>query len=457
MIRLGFRASPVLRKMSLNNNNAAATVSPHSSYNRKVYVVGGKITPFIGKGHPDFISKGHPDFGKKNNPTLEEHLQAAVTGCIEETKVNPSLIEKAWIGNFAGELFSNQGHLGAAVVGALPELKYKPVMRVEAACASGGIAFASAVESIQAGSNVCLVVGAEVQTTVSPRQGGDYLARAAHYSRQRALDDFTFPALFAQRVKAYTQKYNVSLEDIARVSVKAYGNANKNALAHMKAVKMDLEGTKASDKNPAFLKNPELQPFIKTSDCSQVSDGAAAMIVVSEEGLKLLGKDKKDCIEVLAVSLATGNLYEDADFTVMDTTQAAAKRAFQQTGLTPNQVQIAEVHDCFAIAEILMYEAIGWANPGEGTKLVKEGATNINGRIPVNTGGGLIGFGHPVGATGIKQVLEVFRQMKGLCGEYQVPNIPSIGLTANMGGSDKTSVVSLFANTTNSDSPRSKY
>src|SRR5690606_2813095 len=163
-----------------------------------------------------------------------------------------------------------QGHLGAALVGVHPDLVNKPAMRVEGACASGGLALASAVESIQAGTDVALVAGVEVQTTVSARTGGDYLARASHYARERSLDDFTFPALFAARVKAAREAYGLTDEDLGRVAVKAYANANRNPLAHMKAVTLDLETASASDdRNPCFLSNPDLKPHMRMSDCSQ--------------------------------------------------------------------------------------------------------------------------------------------------------------------------------------------
>jgi len=414
---------------------------------RRVFVLGGAITPFIGKKHPDFIWSRHPDFGKRENPTLEETITAAVLGALESTGVPAAAVEKAWIGNFVGELFSQQGHLGAAVVGAHPDLMYKPVMRVEGACASGGLAFASAVDAIRAGADVTLVVGAEVQTTASARTGGDYLARAAHYSRQRPIDDFTFPALFAKRNKACQESINVTDHDLGLLAVKAYGNANRNPLAHMKAVKMDIETAgSVNDRNPGFLSNQELQPWVKMSDCSQVSDGGAAMIVVSEDGLRKLGKTEADAIELIGFSQTTGNLYEDGDPTAMQTTVVAAERAYHQANVGPSDIQVAEVHDCFTITEILMYEALGFAERGHGVDLVRDGSTQLDGKIPVNTGGGLVGFGHPVGATGVKQVLEIYRQMKGLCGDYQLATRPAIGLTANMGGDDKTVVIGIYKN-----------
>ena len=324
---------------------------------------------------------------------------------------------------------------------------YKPVMRVEGACASGGLAFASAVESIQAGTDITLVVGVEVQTTKSAREGGDILARASHYARQREIDDFTFPALFGRRTKHYREAFGVSEEDIGRAAVKAYANANKNPLAHMRAVTMDFETARAAgDRNPNFLSNEEFAPYIKMSDCSQVSDGGSAMIVVSEEGLAKLGKTESDAIEVLTVAHATGNLWEDGDLTRLGTTHTAAQRAYAAAGLAPSDVGVAEVHDCFTVTEVMMTEALGFADFGKGGELLKEGRTEITGDIPVNTGGGLVGFGHPVGATGVKQVLEIYRQMKGQCGDYQIAEPPSVGMTANMGGDDKTVVVGLYRN-----------
>lgn len=414
---------------------------------RRAFVIGGHTTPFLGKKHPDFIWKGHPDFGKRDNPTLEDTISAAVNGALAATGTPVEAVEKAWIGNFVGELFSNQGHLGAAVVGANPGLMYKPVMRVEGACASGGLAFASALDAIGAGTDVALVIGAEVQTTASARQGGDYLARASHYARQRAIDDFTFPALFAQRVKDCKAAYGLSDEDLAHASVKAYANANKNPLAHMKAVTMDFATAASSGpENPAFLSNAELAPFMKMSDCSQVSDGGSALIVVSEAGLAKLGKQPSDAIEVVALAQTTGNLYEDGDPTRLDVTAEAARRAYATAKLSPKDIGVAEVHDCFTVTELLMMEALGFADYRQGGAMIREGRTAIDGDLPVNTGGGLVGFGHPVGATGVKQILEIYRQMKGRCGAYQVPRIPTHGLTANMGGNDKSVVVGIFRN-----------
>ena len=182
------------------------------------------------------------------------------------------------------------------------------------------------------------------------------------------------------------------------------------------------------------------------SDCSQVSDGGAAIVLASEEGLRKLGKSPEDCVELVSYGLATGALGSVQDYTALDTTRRSANEAYGDAGCSADDIDVCEVHDCFAVTEILMLEALGFAAPGQGGAISRDGETRLDGRIPVNTGGGLMAFGHPVGATGVKQVLEIFRQMKGLCGDYQLATTPAIGMTANMGGDDRTSVTMVLRN-----------
>lgn len=410
---------------------------------RSVYIAAQAITPFIGKGNPDFIFKGHPDFGTRENPTLEGHMTGALLKLFEDYNIDAGMIQRGYVGNFGGEMFSNQGHLGAMVARADPKLARTGIARMEAACASGGVGIVAAVDAIQAGLDIVLVVGAEVQTTVRAREGADFLARASHYESERSIDEFTFPAILARRAKAYKETYGLTERDLAHFSVKAYANANRNPLAHMHAVKMTMEQAEsAGENNPQILSNPDLKPHLKVSDCSQVSDGAAAIILASEEGLRKLGRAMKDCVALKSYGFATNPLGQVEDFLRLDTAAAAAEEALGDAGISPDDVQVAEVHDCFTIAELQMYEAIGWAEKGKGMELIHSGRTTLEGDTPVNTGGGLIGFGHPVGATGVKQAAEIFRQMKGLCGDYQIQRDLKTGLTMNMGGDDRT-VVSL--------------
>ena len=157
-----------------------------------------------------------------------------------------------------------------------------------------------------------------------------------------------------------------------------------------------------------------------------------------------MGECQGDPVDIVACEVACGPLGQVADLTKMDVTAAAASKAYAQAGWNATDIEVAEVHDCFSITEALICEALGFCGDGEGTQLAAEGATSLNGRIPVNTGGGLMAFGHPVGATGIKQAFEIFRQMNGLCGDYQMESSPARGLCANMGGDDRTSVVTLL-------------
>lgn len=428
----------------------------------RVFIVGGHITPFIGKGSKLFIDKKHPDFGKKENKNLEQLLQETVSKTISATKLTgkESLIDSIAVGNFLGELFSNQGHLGAGVVGALNfgkavgqanPLQYKPALRVEGACASGGLALMTSVDAVKAGSaDIAMTIGVEVQTTASARQGGDYLARAADYRRQRGIDDFTFPCIFAKRMKYIMEKKHFSMEDTARVAAKAYANGNQNPLAHMHTKKVSFEqANTAGPTNPNFLGNETYKNFLRITDCSQVSDGGAGVVVASEAGLQKLGLSVNDpsLVEIKSLACAAANLWEDPeDATVMFTSKKAAEKALASAGVKPSDLNVAELHDCFSIAELLMYEALGIAEYGKGKDLIRNGDTALDGRIPVNTGGGLISFGHPVGATGVKQVMEIYRQMKGLCGPYQLKKIPSLGATINMGGDDKTAVSTVLQN-----------
>ena len=415
--------------------------------NRRVFVLGGDHTTFLGKNHPDFIWKRHPDFGKRDNPTLDEHLESAIRLALAATGLDPARIQKGYVGNFAGELFVQQGHLGALVSRVVPELEGVPFARVEGACASGALAVVGCLEAIQAGYDVTLAVGAEVQTSVSAREGAAFLARAAHFATESGYDDFTFPAMFARRAKAYKAATGATDEEIAHVTVKAYGNGNRNPKAHMSAVKMTLEqAAYPSDSNPCFLRNEEVRDHLKMSDCSQVSDGGSAMFLVSEEGLRSLGLTPEDAIEIIGYGQATSALGRVADDTRLNNTQRAAEEAYASAGLAARDMEIAEVHDCFAVTEVLMAEALGFAPYGQGAALAREGRSALTGDIPINTGGGLLAFGHPVGATGVKQVLEIARQMRGQCGDYQVQRTLRHGISANMGGDDRTSVCVILRN-----------
>lgn len=409
---------------------------------RKVFVVGGAHSPFLGKGHPEFRKPKDPEGA---NPTLEEHLRRAVGAAFEATGVAPASVSKGWVGNFLGELFARQGHLGSMLAGVHADLAGKPFGRVEGACASGALAVLGCAEAIQAGHDVTLAAGVEVENTVRGRDGVEFMARAAHYAKTRSLSQFTFPYLFARRAKHYVESTGAEREDLARVVVKARRNATRNPLAHLHAVApLTLEQALPSEANPHFLEedNP-FREWITMADCTQFVDGASALLLASREGLDRLGIAPEQTTELVAFGHTTCGLDTEQPPERLVNMEAAAQQAYADAGISAVSVDVAEVHDCFSITELQMYEALGFAPPGEGYQLIREGHTEIDGRLPVNTGGGLLGFGHPVGATGVKQVLEVHRQLRGLCGDYQVGRELTWGLTANLGGDDHTGVVTL--------------
>lgn len=414
---------------------------------RPIFVVGGAHSTFLGRGRPEFIWKGHPDYGAKSNPTLEAHMQRATLDAFEATGVAPGAIQKAYVSNFLGECFSRQGHLGAMLAAVHPDLEGIPIARIEAACASGAAAIAACMDAMQGSVDVTMVVGVEVETNSSTRDGIDYMARAAHYEQSRDWDSFTFPYVFARRAKHYKEAFGATDLDIGHVVAKAYGNANKNPYAQMHSVTMDAEwAATVSDHNAHFLSDPDYRAHIKQADCTTFTDGGSAVILATSEGLERLGIPRSQCTEILSYGHSVAGLGKETDPTRLANMARAAQQAYADAGLQASEMQVAEVHDCFSINELQHYEALGLCDWGQAPTLLTSGATSIEGRIPVNTGGGLLGFGHPIGATGVKQVLEVWRQMKGQCGDYQMPNTPMYGVTANLGGDDRTGVVMVHRN-----------
>jgi len=410
---------------------------------QRIFVVGGAHTPFLGKGHPDFVWKRHPDFGIRNNPSLQQMMGSAARGALETTRIDASQVDKAWVSNFLGECFARQGHLGSMLVAEVPGLAGKPIARVEAACASGGAAILACIDALHGpGCDITLAVGAEIETNVPGREGVEHMALAAHVAEQRHLEFAVFPWFFARRAKAWKEAFGGTDTDIARVVVKAYANAARNPLALKQAVAMDLESARMpSEKNRTFLEDATLHDHIKLHDCTDFTDGASAVVLATEAGLTKLGIDRGTCTEIVATGHTVQALGAETDPTQMTNVRAAAEIAYADAGITPSDVGLAEVHDCFAITEIQLMEALGFCDLGGAGQLLADGSTDIDGPIPVNPGGGLLGFGHPIGATGVKQVVEIWRQMQGRCGDYQLSARPEIAVSANLGGDDRTAVV----------------
>jgi len=410
--------------------------------NKKIYMIAGYNTISMGTGRKEFNPK-------KERPGLEHYLKEAGQETLRQIG-GAANVDEGVIGNFMASRFNKQGHIGAFMPMIDAGLKYKPSLRVEGACASGGLALVSGIKAALSGSaEVVLAMGVEVQNTVKAIYGADILAGAGWFPRRKEGHAYFFPGQFSDRAGAYYEK--IGREKARKAMAKWYRNAVENARLCPTAQEFD---NKVADLEAQGLMEPNPKSFtdhLNVFDCSKVSDGASAIAIVTEEGLKRTGIALKDAVEVIAVGHAVDDITAlPEDLTRLTTIAQAAKEALGLAGITADQLATVETHDCFSIAGILGMEAIGLAEEGKGADFVLEGHTSRNGKIPVNTTGGLIGWGHPTGATGVHQAVTIWEQMTGRAGAAQI-NIPAdrpYGLTVNMGGDDKTVVAIVFKKTT---------
>jgi acetyl-CoA acetyltransferase len=399
------------------------------------------------------IGVGRTDFKRnlrKENKGLRDVIVEAGKAALADAGIDPAEVQAGFVGNFAAGLYTRQLHLGSFLTDIDPKLRGIATLHTEAACASGSVAVVTAAKLVQAGvHDVMIVVGAEQQKTMSPAEGADVLAAAGDWTNEKPrFGEHMFPKLFAHIASIYNQKYGVTEKQLALVSVKNYAHAKRNPLAQMRDNPLTMEyATSESEKNPRFA------PPLKITDCSQITDGAAAIVLCSGRALKKLGKKG---IRMLGYGHTTDHLeLARKDIPTFSTARAAVQRAYDMARLTPRDVSCVEVHDCFSISEICAYEFLGLADNGMGAKFVETGATMLpalaaemglkpSRSVPVNTGGGLIGDGHPVGATGVRQVVEAYTQLLERGGDRQVPGAKN-AFTFNMGGSFTTAVAMLWA------------
>jgi acetyl-CoA C-acetyltransferase len=410
-----------------------------SFFRKKVYGCAGFYTVSLGTGRKEF----HP---KKPRPGIEHYIKEAGLGAIEQIQ-NPEYIDEGVIGNFVAARFCHQGNLGGFFPMVHDTFQYKPCMRVEGACDSGGLALVAAVKTILADlADSVLCIGVEVQNSVKAVYGADYLAAAGWYSGERKKGHaYFFPDQFAQRAGACFDKFG--FEKFRPGMAQWYVNAIEHARKNPKAQEYH---NRNSDLYATGMTSPSPEAFcehINVFDCSKVSDGGAALIFASEEGLEKIGVDKKDAVEVVAYAQVQDNLTTPPpDLTKLTTCEIAAKRAYERANIQPKDLGVLDVHDCFTVAGLLAVEAAGLARHGEGADFVKDGNTKLDGIIPTNTSGGLIGYGHPTGATGVRQAVDVVHQLSGKAGDYQVrinADRP-YGMISSMGGNDKTVVAMIF-------------
>ena len=402
------------------------------------------------------LGGGRTDFKrnlKKEGKTIRHIIIEAGKKAIDDAKIDPGEIQAGAVGNFNAGQFTKQLQLGAFIPEIDPKLRGIPTMHTEAACASGALSVLLGAEWIMGGFyDVVLVVGAEQQKTMSSLDGSDVLGAAADYHNEKPeYGDFMFPKLFGRIAQIYIEKYGATEADLARVAWKNYAHAKLNPLAQMRDADLTFDcASQVCDKNPSVA------PPLKVSDCSQITDGAASVVLVSGKYLNKIGRAPSKTARLLGYGHTTDYLPLDKkDAPTFSTARKAAQQAFHMAKLTPRDIQGAEVHDCFSITEIIAYEILGLAESGKGVDLVKSGATTLpkvrnektSGkypfRIPVNSGGGLIGDGHPVGATGVRQVFDAYQQLTEQAGAHQIENAKKF-LTFNMGGSLTTSVAMIW-------------
>ncbi len=402
------------------------------------------------------IGAGRTDFKrnlKKEGKTIRDLITESGRTALADAKIDAGEIQAAAVGNFNAGQFTKQLHLGAFIPEIDPKLHGIPTMHTEAACASGSLSVLLGAQWIMGGFyDAVLVVGAEQQKTMSSLDGSDVLGAAADYHVEKPeYGDFMFPKLFGKIAQIYIDKYGAKESDLATVAWKNYAHARLNPLAQMRQADLTLDcASQVSDTNPSVA------PPLKVSDCSQITDGSAGLVLVSGKYLERLGRDKTATPRLLGFGHTTDYLaLAKKDAPMFSTARKAASQAFKMAKLTPRDIHGAEVHDCFSITEILVYEILGLAEHGKGAELARSGATalpqvrneKMKGKfafeIPVNTGGGLIGDGHPVGATGVRQVVDAYQQLTEQSDGRQIAGAKNF-LTFNMGGSLTTSVAMIW-------------
>ena len=406
---------------------------------KKVYMTAGYNTISLGTGRREF----HP---KKPRPGIEHYIKEAGQGTLKQIGGAKNVDEGA-IGNFMASRFNRQGNLPGFIPMIDEELQWKPCTSTEGACGSGALALMSGIKSVLAETaDVVLTIGVEVQNTMKAIYGADVLAGAGWYQKRKNGHAYFFPGQFSDRAGAYYEKYG--MEYTRKGFRHWFRNAIENARLcptaqeHENKVKdLDALYDKMKPNGKAFVDN------LSVLDCSKVSDGASAIAIVSEEGLEKIGISKEDAVEVIGWAQVERNITNDPpDLTELTTIKKAVKEALESANITIHDLATIETHDCFSIAGILATEAFGFAEPGKGAQFVADGNTARNGIIPMNTTGGLIGWGHPTGGTGIHQAVTIWEQLTGKAGKAQIeiPEDRPYGMTVNMGGDDVTVVAIIY-------------
>ncbi len=379
------------------------------------------------------IGVGCTEFGELWDKSFRELFVEAGISAIEDAGIQGGKIDALYVGNMSGGRFIEQEHIGSLIAdyAGLASLNI-PSTRVEAACASGGLALRQGIIAVASGyHDIVIAGGAEKMTDVDAETTTDALAAAADREWEGVMGA-TFPGLYAMIARLHMHRYGTTSEQLASVAVKNHHNGVMNPKAQFQhEISID------SVLNSVMVADP-----LHVFDCSPISDGASAVVLAPAEVARKY-TDTPIYVKASAQASGTLSLHDRRDITTLDATVVAAKKAYDIAKVTPRDIDFAEVHDCFTIAEICAIEDLGFVKKGEGGKVSQEGMTAIGGKIPVNTSGGLKACGHPVGATGVKQAVEITMQLRGEAGKRQVDGA-EIGLTHNVGGSGGTAVIHIF-------------
>ncbi|MCH7657680.1 MAG: thiolase domain-containing protein [Bacteroidetes bacterium] len=367
------------------------------------------------------IGIGIIKFGELWDKSLRDIAVESALNCLEDSGTDR--IDSINIGCMSSGLFIGQEHLASIIADYLGRLNI-PSTRVESACASGGLAVRSAFLEVAAGmSDYALAIGVEKMTDVSMGEATYALATAADQDYE-AFHGITFPGLYAMLARTHMERWGTTREQLAEVAIKNHRNGSMNQYAQFPfTITLD-----------AVLKSTMIADPLRLLDCSPVTDGAAALLLTTVENAKKLKKHPVVVISGIGSAVDSIALSQRKDLLELKAVKTAAGMALQMSGRTINDIDFAEVHDCFTIAEILVLESMGILEPGKGGPATLEGYTALDGKFPVNPSGGLKSKGHPVGATGVAQIFEIVNQLRGNSGKRQIPGA-RIGLAQNMGGS----------------------
>ena len=371
-------------------------------------------------------------------------LDETVAGALASAQVEASDIDVCHVGNFVGELFTGQGHLGAMLASVEPGLVGKPAARHEAACASGSMALLAAMAEIEAGRyETALVVGVEQMRNVGGQEAAEHLGAAMFVGREGQEATFPWPYQFSQIADEYADRYGLEHQHLSAIARKNFDNATRNPLAQTRNWQFE-DGSFDEDDEL----NPVIEGRLRKQDCGRITDGASAVVVASDSAARRWAHRTGRSLDALAridgwghstasLLLADKLAAHDESGYLFPHMRQAIEDARKRAGITLDDIDVVETHDCFSISEYVAYDHLGLSAPGEAWKVVEEGTTEWTGDLPVNPSGGLIGNGHPVGSTGVRMVLDAAKQVTGLAGDYQIPGIDT-AQTLNVGGSCTT-------------------